>query len=146
MVSSIIDKQWMTKQGYLATITIQPNGIYCGYVAIPKHHPANGLQYYGTDIPLDEITEETYKTVRIQQQVNKIQVHGGLTFADKSWFCDYYMFGFDYAHCDDGSDYKKAKRLFGDRATALLDGNIPTVDQITRECNNLSKQLSLIKE
>jgi hypothetical protein len=59
---------------------------WCAYVGVPLTHPLAGLDY--NDIPL--------------------RCHWGLTFGDKGTThlpSDYYWYGWDYAHCDDASDY-----------------------------------------
>jgi hypothetical protein len=70
-----------------------------GYVALPKGHPWYEMDY--ADIPCD--------------------VHGGLTFAQPCniFESDYWMIGFDTAHCDDTKEmwpifrvFNEAKRLW----------------------------------
>lgn len=74
-------------------------GLANGYVAVPKGHPWFGIKY--DDIPCD--------------------VHGGPTFGRPCNIFDseYWMIGFDTAHCDDNKDnwpifrvYNEAMRLW----------------------------------
>lgn len=81
-----------------------PTGSWCGYVGVPEGHPAFGLSYYKSDFDLaDVISGKAMREVRVQHQINEIEVHGGLTYsgtsadrgAGKHWF------GFDCAHAGD---------------------------------------------
>lgn len=57
-----------------------PNGCYCGYVAIPFRHP-----FYKKDY----------------QDLDWIDVHGGLTFSGYLGFSNDYLLGFDCGHAGD---------------------------------------------
>lgn len=57
-----------------------PNGYYCGYVAIPFRHP-----FYKKDY----------------QDLDWIDVHGGLTFSGYLGFSNDYLLGFDCSHAGD---------------------------------------------
>lgn len=63
----------MLNRGYM--------GAWCGYVAVPREHPAYGKHYDGIDV----------------------SVHGGLTFAGANRYGKegYYYLGFDCNHCQD---------------------------------------------
>lgn len=77
-----IDKrQWRDEEtGLACLIHRNPRGAWCGYVGVPKGHPAFEVPYYAPieyDDDGDEIkTEETPG----RRLVDSIDVHGGLTF------------------------------------------------------------------
>lgn len=79
-ITSRAEKTWITKAGYPAVVVVQPMGHRCGYVQIPKDHPAAELQY--EDIELD--------------------VHGGLTYGTIN--SEGTVFGFDCGHSCDKPD------------------------------------------
>ena len=62
--------------GYKCEVLATEMGHRCGYVTVPKTHPAYGEDYDDLDI----------------------ECHGGLTYANKG------KFGFDCAHLGDGKD------------------------------------------
>lgn len=64
---------------YLESATLVQGGLYNGYVAIPEGHPYHGVGY-------DELNE-------------KINIHGGLTYAEMEG--DYWVIGFDTMHFGD---------------------------------------------
>lgn len=78
-----IEKTWITKAGYQATVKIMPQGHRCGYVTLPDGHPCVGKGY--NDLA--------------------IQVHCGLTYGDGA------TFGFDCAHYCDKPDRDQVKYL-----------------------------------
>lgn len=127
----IIEKEWITKEGYKAvviTIDNDPEGKLkdlpieletkhrCGYVGINSNHKAYGIFYYN------------YNTKNnIKEKINNIKVHGGLTFAGRrSYHKNLWFFGFDANHCDD---------------TYI---NCP-LEYMVDECNKLSEQLKEIE-
>lgn len=81
-------------------------GVWCGYVGVPQEHPTYGKPYYNNN-------EEDEKYDPIQEYINNIEVHGGLTFSspcstdeDEMGICHksdkaVYWFGFDCAHYGD---------------------------------------------
>ena len=81
-------------------IELYDRGLANGYVAIPKDHPWYGMEYH--DIPCD--------------------IHGGLTFSRTCIIFDseYWMIGFDTAHCDDNQNTWSLFRVYNE-AVRLLD-------------------------
>jgi hypothetical protein len=69
-------KTWTTKSGLEGCIR-KPFAL-CGYVRLPKEHPAHGKTYHVIDV----------------------ECHGGLTFS--SFIGDDFWVGFDCAHAGDG--------------------------------------------
>jgi hypothetical protein len=63
-------------------------GAWCGYVAVAEDSPLYGASYY---------------YMESDHPINRVNVHGGLTFADvrRSDPSPLWWFGFDCAHCDD---------------------------------------------
>jgi len=148
MTKSLIEKQWITDENYLATITIDYSGIRCGYVSIPTDHPANGLNYYTSSISLDDITASTNLIVPVMQAINNIEVHGELTYGNIKF--DQWTFGFDCAHAWDYPDTVKAAKLFGSlhkqyHSDILSDQIIRTKSFCVSECAELSAQLYTIE-
>lgn len=120
----MLEKDWTTKAGLRAVVlTHDEMGHRMGYVAVPKGHPAFGVEYG------DGLLSEIY-------------VHGGLTYADG---CEKYpieapdlwWLGYDCAHS-------------GDLVPGLVErigrmGHhdvLRTLDYCERECENLATQLS----
>ncbi len=105
-----------------------PVGSLCGYVGVPAPHPANGLHYDGCTVAeakkrhehfmrevrrvkgnihdWQPLPDRDYEPVPgIGEAITKIEVHGGLTYANGDE--DTWWFGFDCAHAGDlcpGSD------------------------------------------
>lgn len=65
---------------YIRFKTLMFKSFYCGYVEIPIGH-----SLYGVD----------------EDDLEYINVHGGLTFSGKSYFSDEYLLGFDCGHASD---------------------------------------------
>ena len=115
-----IEKEWITEDGYLALVTLTPMGHRCGYVVVNKNHPAYGKEYYTfTDSEPINPTE---------QAINNIEVHGGLTYADKLKFKvehvtepkeDTWVFGFDAGHLEDIPDRAAVRELYKDNQEVL---------------------------
>lgn len=86
--------------GYTCAFRTNALGVYCGYVGVPKTHPAHGLHYctpWNDDAPPPS---------EIAVAVENVEVRGGLTFAgrfkDSSDFDpELWLFGFDCGHLDD---------------------------------------------
>ena len=80
-------------------------GVGNGYVIVDKSHVFSGANY------------------NIVNGIETISVHGGLTFSNKlsmfdlteavelQPYVDYWVFGFDTAHCDDNSEIWTSERL-----------------------------------
>ncbi len=148
MIQTLIEKQWITDESYLATITIDHSGNRCGYISILTDHPANGLNYYTSDVPLDDITADIYLIVPVMQAINNIEVHGGLTYSNIRF--NLWTFGFDCAHAWDYPDTVKAAKLFGPQykqyhSDILSDQIIRTKSFCVSECIKLSTQLYTIE-
>lgn len=109
--STIVEKVWKSK-GLRCMVLFVRQSHRCGYVAVPKRHPAFKLDY-------DKIP---------------VSVHGGLTYGDfklhmvktnKKWF----WFGFDCSHA-------------GDKSFEIPSGHFWTKAEVIKETNKLAEQLS----
>ncbi len=105
-------KSWTTGTGLKALIAKNSHlGFYLGYVSVGKSHPAYGKDYN------DDVLRE-------------IQVHGGLTFANKVegvWWL-----GFDCGH--------------GYSGPLGLTSKGWTRDEVEQECESLAKQLAAMEK
>lgn len=81
----------------------------CGYVKLPDYHSLYGVGY-------DELYEKDIH----------INVHGGLTYAEKEG--DRWVFGFDCAH-------------YGDVVPSLLDYGVPVSDEIYRNMEYVEDEI-----
>lgn len=114
-------------------------GHWCGYVGITKEHPAFGKKYWIT-------SESENGLTKVEEAINDVRVHGGLTFAsthyiweiDERWF-----FGFDCAHCDDIVIYPNTP---DDEIVGLYDREYRTLDYVKKEIKLLAEQLRTISE
>ena len=104
-------------------------GYRCGYVAVPKTHLCFGCCYNDPDIEIN------------------IEVHGGLTFDGPlelpglPVLTDLWWFGFDCAHYGDAPDI--TLNPDADQFQCFPGkGHVWTLEEVTRECESLSKQLS----
>ena len=80
---TMIEKEW-TSSGLKCVIKMVYGSYRCGYVAVPKGHPAYDLGY--DDVP--------------------VSVHGGLTYSNTDIQNERHWFGFDCAHAGDATtDY-----------------------------------------
>ncbi len=105
-------------------------GHFNGYVAIPKGHPAWGLDYDA-------------------EPLREIDAHGGLTFCGRG-IDDSWVFGFDCAHYLDWQPGHEAfmrahmppdlQRLPGEEFGPVYK----TVDFVRAECESLARQLARI--
>lgn len=118
-----IEKTWITKAGYQATVKIMPQGHRCGYVTLPDGHPCVGSCY-------DDLL---------------VQVHGGLTYGDGA------TFGFDCAHyCDKpdlklmSEDYRKIHERYG-TAFYLDIATVKTLGFCIEQCENMAAQFKVME-
>ena len=131
--SSVVEVQYVTDEGYKATVIFHDIGHRCGYVSIPLTHKAANLSYYNSS-----------STNEVQKYINdNILVHGGLTYSEKE--DEYYTYGFDCVHSFDRTDYESISNYGFDNRIAvptnISHGIIRTLKYCIDECNSLSKQL-----
>lgn len=121
-----------------------PVGALCGYVGVPIDHPAYGLGY-------DPDPDLHWPVYGLGEAIHTIQVHGGLTYADK-WcpkaegkgavLTDLWWFGFDCAHAGDHCPHI-------DEHPSIVSRFINTyrdIDYVKEQCRLLALQLREIEE
>jgi hypothetical protein len=93
-VRFIIEKNYELR-GKKILVVFQASGHRCGYVGVPKGHPLYGVDY---------------------NAISDIEVHGGLTYSDIDFYnnsyanSNYWLLGFDCAHCWDKKDIESLKK------------------------------------
>ncbi len=133
-----IEKEFEYK-GYKCCVIFQNLCHRCGYVAIPKESRFCDVDYNEIDC--------------------EIMVHGGITYGSRYMFehgDEDYWIGWDYAHYNDGKDYKAGLEYFnGDEGTLTsiafmkhsdemfncYEGHIYTLEEVVEECKNVVDQL-----
>lgn len=129
--------EWTTKAGYPAIMKITLQGHINGYVGVPKEHPAYGINYYEWDTDPDDHEEWNQRSAEIQEEINKIQVHGGLSFAEegdgKYLPKGYWWFGFDTAHVYDKPNFNYAWKKLKDVMTEKEKYNFHKFKEIEKE-------------
>ena len=130
-------------------------GNLCGYVGVPRTHPAHGKPY-----SITSYREELHDPAKPQlcAAINSISAHGGLTYAnacqsggdESEGIChvpapgepdDVWWFGFDCAHCFDLMPGLQALCL----GLPMIPGSYRTVDYVAAECADLARQLAAIE-
>ena len=107
-------------------------GHWCGYVGVPKDSRLYKKDYYF-------YTESENGLSKLEQAINNIKVHGGLTYADRrrknddTWY-----FGFDCAHSGDFMEY------YFDYPELEENSTYKDKQFVITECQNLAKQLKEI--
>jgi hypothetical protein len=125
--------QWKSRVGLPALIVRNDSGALCGYVGVPRGHPAR-------DADKDILDEE-------------VSVHGGLTYADRcrGHIChvpgpgepdDVLWLGFDCAHA---RDYWPGRWVGVRGAPAPLPA-YRTIAYVRGECESLAEQLASMAE
>ena len=132
-------------------------GALCGYVGVPKDHPAHGKNYDHYDF-----SEDPEPNTPIEQVINEVEVHGGLTYAaacghgedPATGIChipgkgepdDVWWFGFDCSH---GGDLvpKMRRGVFNPEFAALFRGDVYRDEAYVREqVAELAKQLKAME-
>jgi hypothetical protein len=136
------EKAWVDEAtGLHCLIRRHPSlGHLCGYVGVPKGHPAYGLSDFPIESGLDENTEwwRRHVTNRVEYKVADISIHGGITHTGPLTSHEtIHWFGFDCAH---HMDYiPKLGKDLGKEITSYRD-----VDYVTHQVENLAKQLAAI--
>lgn len=106
-------------------------GHWCGYVAVPKESRLNGKNYYTH-------SESENGLSKLEQAINDISVHGGLTYAGKlkeRAKNDLWYFGFDCAHSEDLEPFMIEKY------PKLSEGYYKDKEFVLIEVESLAKQL-----
>ena len=154
-----IIKDWTTEAGLRACCIISSRGNINGYVEVPDDSPFSEMEYYVYSVNIEKLKDWTEAKRHVQEYINSIEVHGGLTFSRKSdgkylpgenWW-----FGFDTAHAGDSSNVELAWELLkedgDDRAEFIKNNNYMTnfaddtykdLQYVERQCESLARQLT----
>ena len=109
-------------------------GHWCGYIGVPKDSRLNGKSYYIS-------TESENGLSKLEQAIDDISVHGGLTYAgNRDEKSDTWYFGFDCGHSGD------VEPFMAEKYPHLADGTYKNKDFVMVEVENLAKQLKEIIE
>jgi len=135
---------WVDEEiGLHCRIVRGPVGSLCGYVAVPREHPAWGMSYDPVEYIVDENIEwwRRHVTQRVEYKISDIRVHGGLTFAGVMGEDGTHWFGFDCSHADDYSPGLFTLANYDNRNEVYRD-----IAYVTQEVKSLAKQLANIKK
>jgi len=108
-------------------------GYWCGYVQVPKDSRLFRKNYYCS-------SKSELGISKLEQAINDISVHGGITFAgerkenDDTWY-----FGFDCGHAGDLVGY-----IFDYPQLSDSTDTYKTKEFVITECKNLARQLKEI--
>lgn len=145
-------KDWEAHGLKCAIRRVRDAGHLCGYVGIPKEHPLHGVGYYD-ECPALEPLREQVRYAPNDEGISPemaLEVHGGITYSDNHvaggkpdglWW-----FGFDCAHSGDLSPGLQSHLRDAGAFTSLLGGEYRDMAYVTRETENLAKQLCSLKE
>ena len=138
MKEFVTEKEWKNGE-FNCKIIFTQLGHRCGYVGVPKGHPMFGRDY--------------------NKCIEDIDCHGGLTYSgfrdDNSK--EYWYFGFDCAHADDGVDIESLKK-YGFDISPFLSMFLPIVELwepnessqfktkefCEEQCNSIAEQIKQI--
>lgn len=130
--------------GHICIIYRVPSGHFCGYVGVKKDSNCYGKNYY-TDT-VDWAGENNYvkELTKVEEAINDISVHGGLTYANDNLACfkgifgdEIWWFGFDAAHYDDISLYSYFPKASG--------STYKSFEYIKEQVEQLSNQIKEIE-
>ena len=131
MTETWIEKDWITEAGLRAVIVNVRNSHNNGYIILPHDHPA-----YGKDYSYWSSEKDAKELTTVEDAIDNIKVHGGLTFASNSLpnveDKDIWIFGFDTAHAWDQSRTKEYAP--GTQCT------YKNMQYVEKECEALAKQ------
>ena len=158
-MSSVVEKDWITKSGLRAVALLVRGSHRCGYVGVPKEHALYEKEY---DYHLDKdkwdalkSSEEIFKGSPIDVLLAShergdnvgprlsyfVNVHGGITYAGggKSYPVagEEWWFGFDCAHLGDA----RMNDTFGPDPGAV----VRSLEYVEAECESLAAQLAALK-
>ena len=136
-MKDLVEKFWLTEEGYPAAVRFSGLGYRLGYVGIPPTH-----KLYKKDL----------------RELENIKCHHGLDFSSTQFndnerknyptkdpkYDDYWFLGFCADHCWDAQDVDGYKRLYGEEPFEVISYEyqiIRTLDFMVDSCNSISKQL-----
>ncbi len=110
------------------------NSHWCGYVKVPNDSRLYKKHYYTS-------SESELGISKLEEAINNIDIHGGLTYAGERKEDGNWWFGFDCGHSGDLSLYMLDGHFFRDYNSRYRDK-----DYVIGECKYLAKQLKQIIE
>lgn len=121
------------RHGLTCVIHRNSNQAWCGYVGVDKNNKGYGKNYcFWSESELGLSDTEKF--------INNIEVHGGITFADKAYWKendDKWYFGFDCVHAGDLS----LLDFYFKEIPPSKDSAYRTKDYVISECDKLAEQL-----
>lgn len=155
-----VEKDWTTKAGFRAVVTMSDMGHHCGYVGLPKGHPLYGVEYNDpspvlTMPPDDEpvgkrsaITLLCAIPERMTSPEVVFDVHGSLTFSGGGQYpvlSDLWWFGYDCGHAGDlpSPEYLQElrERYPGSPVKREGTGEFRSLEYCIDECESLARQI-----
>ena len=113
-------------------------GHWCGYVGVSQDSRLNGKKYY-------YYSENESSISKLEQEINNIAVHGGLTFAGKLKEDDLiHYFGFDCGHLEESIIPHFLNRLCFDYPGIKPGAIYRDKNYVIKQCERLAEQLSKI--
>lgn len=139
--------------GFRCEVRSNRIGYNCGYVGLPAGHPWFGKSYdaclLGDDCPTvaeRAADPDGYHSCYNHSPDARVEVHGGLTFAQAGERDGLWWFGFDCAHSGDAPDPEYAREQ--ERKYGLQmhhrDEHYWTVDEVRAETERLAEQLAQV--
>lgn len=147
-MKKVLEKKWITESGHEAVVYFQIMGFRCGYVKVDKDSKIFGMEYKYVSIPFEDIDEDFIRNIETMKAINKIEVHGGLSFNGKLSGIDGYWFGFDCGNVLDKIDRDSYLKYYGKEAEKRLyldDSKVRTLEYCIQECEKLSNQIEEIE-
>lgn len=160
MTKTVTEKDWTTAAGLRAVVLLVRGSHRCGYVGVDSTHPLHGIEY-GAPIPCmrEAAQSATVGSKGVMLALTAccdaladgevrpsldtlIDCHGGLTWSDGD---DHYpaeaqgvwWFGFDCAHCGDGSL---------DPGHDWMAGPVRSLEYCVEECESIARQIAGIEK
>lgn len=149
--NSIVEKEWVTKEGHNAKVLFLEQGHRCGYVEVKKDSFLFGKTYSYYSFTLDEITQDLIDNKNKYEALNEICIHGGLTYSDDLLKDNSHWFGFDCAHHLDKPDEESQEKYYPNTQNKYHGYNssnsvIRTLEFCINECESLSEQIKQIED
>lgn len=127
----VIEKTFMTPEGYYGVCVYNGIGHRCGYAGVPEDHPLYGEDYESND-------------------VYSIKTHGVITYtghlhrSSEILECEgYWFFGFDCGHLGDGRDTQAATKYGMEIPSGTHPaGTVRTLEYVVDQVLKLSAQLT----
>lgn len=157
-----VEKDWVTKSGLRAVVTMSGFGHRCGYVGVPNKHSLYGAHYDNShpaivapdeDEPVGKrgiITLLCANPERMTSPELAFDVHGSITYSGNGdgkhpVESDLWWFGYDCAHNGDGRSpvfLEQQRELYPDNPIMWHDdGVFRSLEYCIYECESLARQI-----